>query len=97
MVKEELMENWQQRTELLLGAEKMERLRKSHVLVVGLGGVGAYAAEMICRAGVGRMTIVDADIVQPLILTASCRLLMPLWVWKKRRCWKHVSEILIRK
>ena len=55
MVKEELMENWQQRTELLLGAEKMERLRKSHVLVVGLGGVGAYAAEMICRAGVGRM------------------------------------------
>ena len=64
MVKEELMENWQQRTELLLGAEKMERLRKSHVLVVGLGGVGAYAAEMICRAGVGRMTIVDADIVQ---------------------------------
>lgn len=36
-----------------------------HVLVVGLGGVGAYAAEMICRAGVGRMTIVDADTVQP--------------------------------
>ena len=34
-------------------------------MVVGLGGVGAYAAEMICRAGVGRMTIVDADTVQP--------------------------------
>lgn len=59
------MENWQQRTKLLLGEEKTERLRKSHVLVVGLGGVGAYAAEMICRAGVGRMTIVDADTVQP--------------------------------
>lgn len=59
------MENWQQRTELLLGEEKMNRLRNSHVLVVGLGGVGAYAAEMICRAGVGRMTIVDADTVQP--------------------------------
>ena len=57
--------SWQQRTELLLGEEKMERLRKSHVLVVGLGGVGAYAAEMICRAGVGKMTIVDADTVQP--------------------------------
>ena len=57
--------SWQQRTALLLGDEKMERLRKSHVLVVGLGGVGAYAAEMICRAGVGRMTIVDADTVQP--------------------------------
>ena len=49
----------------MLGDEKMERLRKAHVLVVGLGGVGAYAAEMICRAGVGRMTIVDADTVQP--------------------------------
>ena len=58
------MENWKQRTALLLGEEKMERLRNAHVLVVGLGGVGAYAAEMICRAGVGRMTIVDADTVQ---------------------------------
>ena len=57
--------DWQQRTELLLGEEKMERIRSAHVLVVGLGGVGAYAAEMICRAGVGRMTIVDADTVQP--------------------------------
>ena len=58
------MENWKQRIALLLGEEKMERLRNAHVLVVGLGGVGAYAAEMICRAGVGRMTIVDADTVQ---------------------------------
>ena len=41
--------NWQQRTELLLGEEKMKRIRASHVLVVGLGGVGAYAAEMLCR------------------------------------------------
>lgn len=57
--------NWQQRTELLLGEEKMKRIRASHVLVVGLGGVGAYAAEILCRAGVGRMTIVDADTVQP--------------------------------
>ena len=57
--------NWQQRTELLLGREKTERLRRAHVLVVGLGGVGAYAAEMLCRAGIGHMTIVDADTVQP--------------------------------
>ena len=64
MVKEELMINWKQRTELLLGEDKMARLQSAHVLVVGLGGVGAYAAEMICRAGVGRMTIVDADTVQ---------------------------------
>lgn len=56
---------WQERTELLLGKDKMDRLRNAHVLVVGLGGVGAYAAEMICRAGVGKMTIVDADTVQP--------------------------------
>ena len=59
-----MVEDWKQRTRLLLGEEKMERLQQAHVLVVGLGGVGAYAAEMICRAGVGRMTIVDADTVQ---------------------------------
>lgn len=60
-----MRDEWQQRTKLLLGEEKMERLRKAHVLVVGVGGVGAYAAEMLCRAGVGKMTIVDADTVQP--------------------------------
>lgn len=54
---------WCERTELLLGEEKAEKLRRSHVLVVGLGGVGAYAAEMIARAGVERMTIADADTV----------------------------------
>ena len=43
--------NWNTRTELLFGAEHMERLSRSHVLVVGLGGVGAYADEQICRAG----------------------------------------------
>ena len=64
MIRKKEMENWQQRTQLLLGDEKMERLRSAHVLVVGLGGVGAYAAEMLCRAGVGRMNIVDADMVQ---------------------------------
>ncbi|NCC09614.1 MAG: tRNA threonylcarbamoyladenosine dehydratase [Bacteroidia bacterium] len=56
---------WQQRTELLFGEEKMNRIRAARVLVVGLGGVGAYAAEMICRAGVGHLVIVDADTVQP--------------------------------
>lgn len=57
-------EAWQQRTALLWGEEKTERLRRSHVLVAGLGGVGAYAAEMLCRAGVGELTLVDADRVQ---------------------------------
>jgi tRNA threonylcarbamoyladenosine dehydratase len=55
---------WLSRTELLLGEEKMARLKSKHVLVAGLGGVGAYAAELICRAGVGEMTIVDADVVE---------------------------------
>ncbi len=55
--------SWLERTELLLGAEKLEQLKGANVLVVGLGGVGAYAAEMIARAGVGRMTIADADTV----------------------------------
>ena len=55
--------DWQKRTELLIGSEKLEKLHHSHVLVVGLGGVGAYAAEQLCRAGIGEMTIVDADTV----------------------------------
>lgn len=59
------MSDWQQRTELLLDSETITKLHVSHVLVVGLGGVGAYAAEMVARAGVGRMTIVDADVVAP--------------------------------
>ena len=57
--------NWLERTTLLLGDEKLEQLRNANVLVVGLGGVGAYAAEMIARAGVNKMTIADADTVSP--------------------------------
>lgn len=59
------MDDWKQRTRILLGEEKMKRLQQAHILIVGLGGVGAYAAEMLCRAGVGKMTLVDADTVQP--------------------------------
>lgn len=54
---------WLERTSLLLGNEKLKKLQNANVLVVGLGGVGAYAAEMIARSGVGRMTIADADTV----------------------------------
>ena len=57
------MNNWLERTELLLGEEKLSQLTRANVLVVGVGGVGAYAAEMIVRAGVGKMTIADADVV----------------------------------
>lgn len=57
------MKDWQYRTELLIGEEGLDKLSKSHVLQVGLGGVGAYSAEQLCRAGVGELTIVDADTV----------------------------------
>ena len=60
-----MIENWQERTELLLGKEKINKLAESHVLIAGLGGVGGIAAEMICRAGVGNITIVDSDKIQP--------------------------------
>lgn len=55
---------WIERTDLLLGTERLDKLRNANVLVVGLGGVGAYAAEMLCRAGVGNLTIVDGDVVE---------------------------------
>lgn len=57
--------SWLSRTELLIGKPKVDRLQNSHVLVVGMGGVGSFAAEFICRAGVGAMTIVDGDTIDP--------------------------------
>ncbi len=58
-------EHWLSRTELLIGKEKIEKLRSSHVLIAGLGGVGGYAAEAIARAGIGSITIVDNDVISP--------------------------------
>lgn len=54
---------WQERTRLLLGDKGFEKLNSSHVLVVGLGGVGGYVAEQLTRAGIGELTIVDGDVV----------------------------------
>lgn len=54
---------WQERAELLFKPEGVEALKKANVLVVGLGGVGSFAAEFLARAGVGNMTIVDGDVV----------------------------------
>lgn len=59
------MEEFGSRTALLLGPEALERLARSHVLVVGIGGVGAYAVEALARSGVGRLTLIDADRVAP--------------------------------
>jgi tRNA A37 threonylcarbamoyladenosine dehydratase len=56
---------WLSRTELLIGREKLERLMNAHVLIVGMGGVGSFAAEFICRSGIGEMTIIDGDVVDP--------------------------------
>jgi tRNA A37 threonylcarbamoyladenosine dehydratase len=57
--------HWISRTTALIGEEKLNKLINSHVLVVGLGGIGSFAAEFIARAGVGEMTIVDGDVVDP--------------------------------
>ncbi|MBO6067688.1 MAG: tRNA threonylcarbamoyladenosine dehydratase [Bacteroidales bacterium] len=54
---------WQERTLLLMGEEKLDKLASSVVAVIGLGGVGGYAAEMLARAGVGRMILLDSDSV----------------------------------
>lgn len=59
------MSNWLERTELLIGEEKLARLQESHVLIVGLGGIGSFAGEFIARAGVGTMTIIDGDVFDP--------------------------------
>jgi len=56
-------QQWLSRTELLIGPEKLNILRDKHVLIAGLGGVGSMAAEQICRAGIGSMTIIDGDTV----------------------------------
>jgi len=57
------MAEWTERAELLFKKEGLNNLQNSNVLVVGLGGVGSFAAEFLARAGVGKMTIVDGDVV----------------------------------
>lgn len=57
------MAEWTERAELLFKKEGLEKLYNAKVLVVGLGGVGSFAAEFLARAGVGHMTIVDGDVV----------------------------------
>jgi tRNA A37 threonylcarbamoyladenosine dehydratase len=57
--------SWLSRTELLIGKEKLHKLANSHVMVVGLGGVGSFAAEFVARSGIGKMTIIDGDVVDP--------------------------------
>ena len=56
---------WLSRSEILIGKTALDKLCNAHVLVLGMGGVGSFAAEFIARSGVGRMTIVDGDVVDP--------------------------------
>ena len=78
------------RTQLLFGEKGMQRLKDAHVLVVGLGGVGGAALEMIARAGIGKLTIVDADTVntsnlnRQLIATQNAVGKYKSEVWSKR-------------
>lgn len=60
------------RTQMLLGAPAMERLKNSHVAVLGLGGVGGWCAEALCRSGVGKLTLADQDTVSVSNLNRQC-------------------------
>ena len=57
--------SWLSRTSLLIGADTLRALTTKHVMIVGLGGVGSFAAEFIARSGIGVMTIIDGDVVDP--------------------------------
>ena len=56
------MNGWLEREYPLLGEDGVGRLKRTHVAIVGLGGVGGYVAEALCRAGVGRLTLIDGDV-----------------------------------
>ncbi len=58
-----MQSEWLQRTELLVKEEGIERLQSANILIVGLGGVGSFAAEFLVRSGIGNLTIVDGDTV----------------------------------
>jgi len=64
-MEEHLIPSWLERTELLIGKEALLKLRHTRVLLVGLGGVGSFAGEFLVRSGIGHITIVDGDKVDP--------------------------------
>lgn len=59
------MAHWLERTELIVGEKAIKNLQKSHVLIVGLGGIGSFAGEFIARSGVGKVTLIDGDVFDP--------------------------------
>jgi tRNA threonylcarbamoyladenosine dehydratase len=74
---------WDERTRLLLGEKPVDKLTRANVLVVGLGGVGAYTVEMLCRAGVGHLTIVDGDVVEESNRNRQLPALVSTWKMQK--------------
>ena len=61
------------RTQMLLGSDAMSRLQKSHVAVFGLGGVGSWCAEALCRSGIGELTLVDLEALPMMcVMSHSC-------------------------
>ena len=76
------------RLRLLVGSEGCDRLSRAHVLVLGLGGVGGFAAEMIARSGVGQMTIVDADVVNQSNINRQIIATQPVIGQSKAALWR---------
>ena len=66
------MTDWRDRTALLLGRGGVDRLAEASVAVFGLGGVGSFAAEALARAGIGRLVLVDGDVVDVTNLNRHC-------------------------
>lgn len=83
------MTDWLHRTELLFGEEKMHRLKNSHVLVAGLGGVGGIALEIMARTGIGKFTIVDFDTVHETNINRQIIATIESLGQKKTLLWKE--------
>lgn len=58
-----MSQEWKERTLLQVGEDGIKALEEARIAIVGLGGVGAYAAEMLCRAGVGSFVLADSDVI----------------------------------
>ena len=84
------------RNEMLWGPEAQARLARAHVLLLGLGGVGSYAAECLARSGVGELTLVDSDTIALTNLNRQLEALTPPWVSPRRRRWPPVCGTSIR-
>lgn len=87
------MDTWD-RLELLIGKESLEQLKKTTVLIVGLGGVGGYAVETLTRSGIGKLILVDYDIIEESNINRQLIALHSTVGMKKCEAWKNrIQEI----